>query len=43
MKIMVTIIPTKSVTNSILSHFCPFTETNNKNQTFSNEKPGNEK
>ena len=32
MKIIVTIIPTDLVTNSLLSTFCPFLQTKNKNQ-----------
>ena len=36
MKIIVTIIPTDLVTNSILSSFCFFLQTKNKNQVFSN-------
>ena len=35
-EIIVTIIPTNLVANSLLSHFFPFRETNNKNQVFSN-------
>ena len=35
MKIIVTIIPTNLVTNSLLFLFCPFIETKNKNQVFS--------
>ena len=35
MKILVTIIPTNLVTNSLLSFFCNFIETKNKNQIFS--------
>ena len=35
MKMIVTIIPTNLVTNSLLSLFCPFTGPKNKNQIFS--------
>ena len=35
MKIIVSVIPTVLVTNSLLSHFCPFAETKSKNQVFS--------
>ena len=35
MKIIVTIILTNLVTNSLLSLFCPFVETKTKNQIFS--------
>ena len=34
MKIISTIIPTDLVTNSLLSIFCSFLETKNKNQVF---------
>ena len=43
MKIIVTIIPTDLVTNSLLSSFCPFWQAKNKNQVFSNWWSGNEK
>ena len=36
MKIIATIFPTDLVTNSLLSCFCPFLQTKNKNQVFSN-------
>ena len=35
LKMTVTIIPTNLVTNSLLSLFCPFMETKNKNQILS--------
>ena len=35
MKIIVTIILTSLFTNSLLSSFCPFLQTKNKNQVFS--------
>ena len=35
-EIIVTIIPTNLVANSLLSHFFPFRETNNKNHVFTN-------
>ena len=35
MKMIVTIIPTDIVTNSLLSSFYPFLQTKNKNQIFS--------
>ena len=35
MKIIVTIIPSSLVTNSILPLSCPFVETKNKNQILS--------
>ena len=35
-EIIVTIIPANLVAKSLLSHFFPFRETNNKNQVFSN-------
>ena len=35
MKIIVTIIPTDLVANSLLSFFCPFLQTKNKNHVFS--------
>ena len=35
MKIIVTIVSTFLVTNSLLSFFCPFVEAKNKNQIFS--------
>ena len=35
MKMIVTIIPTNLVTNSLLSLFCPFIETKIKNQVLS--------
>ena len=34
MKMIVTIIPTDLVTNSLSSLFCPFIETTNKNHIF---------
>ena len=36
MKIIVTIIPTDLVKNSLLSSFCPFLQTKNKNQVSAN-------
>ena len=43
MKIIVTIIPTDLVNNSLLSSFCPFLQTKNKNQFFHKWWSGNEK
>ena len=35
MEIIVTVIPANSATNLLLSPFCPFVETKNKNENFS--------
>ena len=35
MKIIVNIIPTDLIKNSLLSSFCPFLQAKNKNQVFS--------
>ena len=42
MKVIVTIIPTNRVANPLLPFLCPFMETKNKNQIFSNLWSGNE-